>query len=240
MMRSNQIRQIFFVLIFLELIAEGISQWTNNHTMIFLVKPLLMPTLMIFLWQSVKKPLSVLNKIILLSLFFSFLGDVFLMFIWSGKDLFLFGLVAFLIAHILYILGFRKIPLKKADSVSSMKFHAPVIIYCAILMFVLFWTGNADFKEMRIPVLIYTLVILTMVITALNRYGRVSMQSYQWVVWGALLFMFSDSVIALNKFTPTFESVPILARIMIMLTYTLGQYYIVKGCIAQAQIKIKI
>jgi len=49
----------------------------------------------------------------------------------------------------------------------------------------------------------------------------------RWMMTGALLFVISDSVLAINKFYQSFE----MAGVIIMLTYGLAQLFIVQGAI---------
>jgi uncharacterized membrane protein YhhN len=49
----------------------------------------------------------------------------------------------------------------------------------------------------------------------------------KWMMIGALLFVISDSVLAVNKFYQAFEA----AGIVIMLTYGLAQFLIVEGAV---------
>ena len=63
---------------------------------------------------------------------------------------------------------------------------------------------------------------------ALNRKGAITEKSFNWVLWGAILFILSDSLIALNKFT---VDIP-LSKTWIMATYMGAQYLIVMGYIA--------
>ena len=79
--------------------------------------------------------------------------------------------------------------------------------------------------EMLIPVLIYMLVILTMAITAFWRNNSVGKWSYALVFFGALFFMMSDSLLAINKFHTALP----LSNVSIMLTYALAQFLIVFG-----------
>ena len=52
---------------------------------------------------------------------------------------------------------------------------------------------------------------------------------------GALLFVISDSVLAINKFYHPFE----IAGIIIMLTYGLAQFFIAEGAIQYIQFSHK-
>jgi uncharacterized membrane protein YhhN len=86
-----------------------------------------------------------------------------------------------------------------------------------------------DLAEMKLPVIIYATVILTMLSGAINRKEKVNRRSYLLVLGGAILFVISDSSIAINKFSLPFES----SEIVIMSTYVMAQYLIVTGYIDQ-------
>jgi uncharacterized membrane protein YhhN len=79
------------------------------------------------------------------------------------------------------------------------------------------------------------LVLLTMFTAALNRQNKVNRQSYILVLVGAILFVLSDSMIAIDKFVYTFA----LSRIAIMTTYITAQYLIALGCLKQFNIELK-
>jgi uncharacterized membrane protein YhhN len=92
-----------------------------------------------------------------------------------------------------------------------------------------------DLGEMKIPVIIYTAVILTMLTSTLNREKKVNRQSYMLVLVGAILFVLSDSMIAINKFGYAFP----LSGIAVMITYITAQYMIALGCLKQFDIDLK-
>jgi uncharacterized membrane protein YhhN len=83
---------------------------------------------------------------------------------------------------------------------------------------------------MRLPVIIYTIVILTMLEAAINRYGKVNRLSFILVLTGAILFVISDSLIALNKFGFPF----MFSGVAVMTTYIAAQYLIVAGILKQS------
>jgi uncharacterized membrane protein YhhN len=83
---------------------------------------------------------------------------------------------------------------------------------------------------MRLPVIIYTIVILTMLEAAINRYGKVNRLSFILVLAGAILFVISDSLIALNKFGFPF----MFSGVAVMTTYIAAQYLIVAGILKQS------
>lgn len=85
---------------------------------------------------------------------------------------------------------------------------------------------------MLIPVLAYALVLLTMGIWAHKRRGATSAHSFMLVSTGAILFVISDGLIAINKFA--FE-VPV-ERILVMSTYIAAQYLIVRGLLKHEEV----
>ena len=101
----------------------------------------------------------------------------------------------------------------------------PVIIYGVVLVSYLY----SDLNDMRLPVILYAIVILTMLTGAINRIDKVKKGSYYLVLFGAILFVISDSSIAVNKFSHHFES----SGFVIMSTYIVAQYLIVTGYIYQ-------
>lgn len=160
----------------------------------------------------------------LLALLFSFNGDVLLMLVDTSPSYFMFGLVAFLMAHLMYIRVFSS-QRNKENSLSA------IIIMLLIYATCLFYFIKNGLGNLLVPVVIYILVILTMVVTAWLRKGLVPKLSHNLVFIGALLFMISDSVLALNKF---YQALP-YAHIIIMSTYALAQYCIVMGVLRQRE-----
>jgi len=84
---------------------------------------------------------------------------------------------------------------------------------------------------LKAPVLLYATALMLMVMTAIFRYGRTSDKSFRFILFGAILFMASDSTLAMNKF---YSPVP-FAGIWIMTTYIVAQYLIVRGAIAHPE-----
>jgi len=68
----------------------------------------LKPFLLLFLLLYVYKSYNFLLKKTSLALFFSWIGDIILMFTNKGEFYFIFGLISFLISHVLYISLFLK------------------------------------------------------------------------------------------------------------------------------------
>ena len=149
---------------------------------------------------------------------FSLLGDVMLMFVDTSEHFFTLGLVAFLTAHIMYVLVFLK---HRNKQKSPFGFIALLLIYAACLFNFL----KDGLGDMLIPVIVYMFIILAMATTAFLRKNNVNILSYGLVFFGAICFMISDSILALNKF---YQPIP-WSNVSIMVTYALAQYLIVIG-----------
>ena len=80
---------------------------------------------------------------------------------------------------------------------------------------------------MKFPVRIYGIVISFMFMLAMHIMLGKNKKAALWMMTGALLFVMSDSVLAINKFYQSFE----LSRMIIMLTYGLAQLFIIVGAV---------
>jgi uncharacterized membrane protein YhhN len=190
-----------------------------------ILKAFLMPCLMLLMILNLGTAGNRPNQMIILALVFSWLGDIFLAVPEQSANLFIPGLVSFLLAHVMYLVVFFRTPGENIILAKRSYFFLPVLLYGVLLVILLF----NSLGEMKLPVMVYTVVILTMVCSAVNRYGKVGRASWLLVLSGAILFLLSDSGIAINKFYSHFTG----AQALIMSTYVIGQYLIVIGYIRQ-------
>ena len=188
---------LIFVIIFF------VGYFLDNQLMKLIAKPI--PVLILALLLPRK---SKYQKLIFFGLLFSVLGDFLLE---IPADLFIFGLLAFLFAHVSYIIGFlnRK---QTTEGIAALIFLA-----VGIAFYILIYSNLGDYK---IAVAVYMFVILAMVWRAFAQ--RKIDKFANLAFWGALLFMFSDMNIAFDKFYISYE----YSSIVIMLTYWLGQFLI--------------
>lgn len=192
-------------------IAAGVADidWLNHLT-----KPLLMILLGVFYLLKTKDNLASQDKIMLVALLFSCFGDTFLMFQRQNPNFFLFGLGSFLLAQLSYAFIFHK------ESKAQYLKRIPFLLYSVLLFNYLI---NDIPRDFRIPVGLYTLAITLMGIKAMER--QTNAKSYLFVLIGAITFIASDSLIAINKFV---FKIP-LSDVWIMATYIVAQYLIVEG-----------
>ena len=183
-------------------------------------KPLLLPFLIIATYKS--KPFES-KKWLLLALLFSWIGDIILMFADKGELYFIFGLVSFLVAHLQFIVLFIKQKPEtnyKKNSFFWIGFLA-TLAYLASLLLLLFPTLG----DLKIPVFVYAATISLMLIEAIKGYFSWQKPTNAVILIGAIFFVTSDSILAINKFYSPLPS----ASFLIMFTYSVAQYLITSG-----------
>ncbi len=193
-------------------------------------KPLLMPVLLAYFFVESKKR-DKLFSIIVAALILSWLGDSLLMYEEKNELYFIAGLVAFLLAHVGYILAnnYAKWTTPKNPLLSSQKLrHSSTLVLAGVALIYVLEPGLGD---MKLPVVIYATVLVTMTIMALLRYGYTNISSFGLAFGGAICFMISDSLLAVNKFLTPIPA----SGFWIMLTYCLAQFLLVKGFLAHQE-----
>jgi uncharacterized membrane protein YhhN len=212
-------KQLFFLFAIVSLL-EIVFVTTDNQTLRYFTKPLIIP-LLAAIYISYQHPRkSIFKDHILLGLFFSWAGDVLL----QAPNLFIPGLLSFLTAHIFYIIYFAK---TKSDQTSFFKLRPIMLIAVMAYLLEFLYILWPTLGPMRIPVLIYGITISTMLSAALWQYQKLENKTALYFIIGATLFVTSDSLLALNMFKEHFS----MAGILIMSTYILAQLFIVLGAI---------
>jgi uncharacterized membrane protein YhhN len=87
---------------------------------------------------------------------------------------------------------------------------------------------NPGLGPMKIPVVVYLIVIVMMVTTARERYKKTNPVSFWQVFLGGMFFMVSDGVLAINMFFKLFPE----SGVIVMGTYIIAQFLIVRGILA--------
>lgn len=151
---------------------------------------------------------SAFSYLVLFALLFSLFGDVFLL----REEWFVHGLASFLIAHILYSIGF----VVAFDLTITFTTGSLLIILMMIaILFFLILQPNVRKNGGRVLLLAvagYITVITTMV-------GLSIMTGVSILITASILFFISDAVLAFNKFVKRFQ----LADYMVMSTYFTAQ-----------------
>ncbi len=187
-------------------------------------KPLLMPVLALYFIFATFTDGT--NWLIVLALLFGCIGDIFLM-LENEEKWFIFGMVGFLIGHIFYIIAFL---LSIGGQLTSFPFWGILMIVPVIIILLLTFPRFKDHMgELKIPVYVYMATILLMHLSAILRLAVLDVFCPCFLlVWiGSILFILSDSLIAVDTFNENIE----IPNFYIMLTYIFGQFFIAQGII---------
>lgn len=214
-----RLKLLIYTAIVLAEIACGYAGFWQG---VYFFKPLIMLSLLFWTHDYLKT-----YRWLWIGMWFGLGGDIFLMI--RGKDLFVAGLGSFLVMQILYILTFLKTV--KLSKKNQWWYTIPFALYAVAFLCVLHspLTQNPSTKGLWIPVVAYALCLCSMGAAAALRKDAVSSTSYGWVVLGAILFIASDSGIAINKFLQPFEA----SALFVMTTYAAAQWLIVWGTVKE-------
>jgi uncharacterized membrane protein YhhN len=219
------IKKIAFFVFILVSILDIIGIIFKVEGLLYVFKPFIMLSLLFLYTRSVFET----NKWYTTALIFSLFGDVFLMY--SGQLPFKIGLISFLIAHILFI----KIVLHRIEKVSFSSILIAVIPFGTFLLLLVF-TIKDSLGELLMPVIIYGFVISAFGTVSLIGYLETKSNKSMWMFIGAIVFMVSDSILAINKFYHSIE----IFGVLIMGTYVIAQYFIYRSMILEVEKKAVI
>jgi len=211
---------VFILIMILNLMVQSIVFVEYN----IFVKPLICLSLAIYLFKRTNMKVG-FNRLVFAGLIFSLFGDVLLLYSGSDVFLFLYGLVSFLIAHILYSSAFFR---DFKNNPQESKYYGHLMLFFMGVFSMSYYSIIRDYlNNFRIPVLAYIFVISIMAILAGYRYRRVNLLSFRLICFGALFFVISDSALAYMKFVEPYS----FAGILIMSTYMIAQFLITIGTI---------
>jgi uncharacterized membrane protein YhhN len=151
------------------------------------------------------------GKLLFASLLFCAAADIALEL--AAGRYFVIGLGLFLIAHILFIVTFSR-------DFKAQKSQIPVILLLIVYAKMMAFVMTPSLKEMVIPVYIYLTAITLMAIFAALRASK-----NDFTLYGAIAFIVSDSILAINKFMMPVPA----ADYLIMIAYYLSLFLIVYG-----------
>ena len=187
------------------------AEYRGPRSHVYVFKPMTMLLILLIAVSGLRSQASVRGSAILVGLVFCLVGDVLLM---LPSDRFVAGLASFLVGHLAYIVAFTA-----GQGFSfSMRSLLPLAIYGAAIYVLL----APHLGKMRLPVLAYVVVILVMGWQAWERWNRVGGYADLLALSGAILFMLSDSVLALDRFHAKFKS----ARFLSLTSYFCAQWLI--------------
>jgi uncharacterized membrane protein YhhN len=193
---------------------HGLTRWLH-----WTCKPLATVLVVAMAWRTPRPLSSRYRRRVLTGLGFALLGDVLLM---LPGDFFVPGLAAFLLAHLAFLAAWLD---DSRFAVRPLAWLACVLAAVGLLW--LLWPFVAP--ALRVPVVVYALVLATMAGQAAGRAWQHAAMAdalahpARRAAFGALLFMVSDSLLAWDRFR---HALPLSAL------WVLGTYYPAIGLIA--------
>ncbi len=143
---------------------------------------------------------------------FALLGDILLM---MPESRFVLGIGSFAATHALYLAAF----ISAAGLALVNPSTIPLLLFTVIMTRFL-WPGLR--KSLQIPVLAYVVLITIMTIQAIGAAVQSEGIGLAIAAAGAILFLASDSMLAIDRFRVPFRS----AQALVLSTYWLGQWLI--------------
>ncbi|PSM14475.1 lysoplasmalogenase [Stenotrophomonas maltophilia] len=196
---------------------DGEGRWLH-----WLAKPATTLLIAAIAWRVHDPAQAFYRRAVLAGMLLSCVGDIALM---LPIDAFVPGLVAFLLAHLCYIVAFRAGLRAGRGLVGA----GALLGAFAVLNVLGLWPHLP--APMRIPVLAYVVVLASMAVLALARaWARPQAAapepcSARWAATGAVLFVASDSLLAWDRFA---GGLP-LASLLVLSTYYAAQYAIARS-----------
>jgi uncharacterized membrane protein YhhN len=173
-------------------------------------KSVLMPVLLLFLWQTARYNNIDHFRVHVLALLLSWAGDILLL-----GGLFLPGLIAFLWAHLMYIVLFIQLGIKKGGSYLFLR-----LLFTVLVGLIIGYMLSRGQLEIRWAIMLYGAIIVLMwqLSTLLPRPNR-------WVITGASSFVLSDFILAYGLFVSDFSG----RSLLVMVTYGVAQLSLLIG-----------
>ena len=134
------------------------------------------------------------------------IGDVMLL----NDAYFVYGLASFLVAHLLLSYMFY-------DLAGRTIYYLP-LVFLLLIGSAFYYVLSPYLAELKIAVAVYSSCILVMCWQGISVFLTRRDSIGRYLMWAALLFVFSDSMIAINKFVIAFQ----LADVLILSTYWLS------------------
>lgn len=215
---------ILLVITALVAALDWLAVWKQWRRMGYFAKPLTI--ILLFTWLVVETRLQASSLWFGIGLLFSLAGDVFLIF---PPRFFLFGLGAFALTHLAYLVGFM-LPLPTGG------FHIPAglalgigLLASVVMRRITNSQISRGLKKLVNPTRFYAILISLMLLSTLWTLFRPD-----WTFWnallvslGAILFYTSDLVNAWIRFVNPVRS----GRVLVMVTYHLGQFMLIVGMV---------
>jgi len=218
-----------FVLICIAAIFTCYMEWMMAH---YVFRLLIVPSLLYLLFINYREFEHPLIPLLFTATFFKFLGDIFFMIDVEIVLFRLFAICTFTVANIgyglLYLFSFHKRTKIKADT-----YYLPELIFITIILITLF-TLVPYFGLFQIPALIYLVITCFTLLAMARRRKFLKKKTYLPVLAGTIFFLSSDILHGMSVYYQN----PI-HDILILLSFSLGHYFVILGMAIQFKDEIK-
>jgi uncharacterized membrane protein YhhN len=192
-------------------IAHLWADYNGPRWLVYLAKPATTTLILVMALVAPQSVSAFYQTVIVVGLLFSLAGDIFLM---LPQDRFMAGLVSFLLAHLWYSVAFGS----QIDWPLLSIWGLPVVVFAIGIYRLLL----PHLGKLRLPVLAYMVIISLMAWLAITLFMQRQEEWTLWAALGAILFVVSDSTLALNRFRKPFWS----AQLIVLGTYYGAQWLI--------------
>jgi uncharacterized membrane protein YhhN len=189
----------------------------EKHKWLFYTKPFIMPVLIAYYVLNMNHVFPV----VILALAFATIGDFFLM--WpEKKGFFISGLISFFVMQLLYITFVMNHQIHFEIGKLNTILMCLVYLLLGTIIFILLYKF---LKKLMIPVIFYILALLAVsylcFFNVMEHRSQISFIQYL----GSLLFIVSDTILAIDSFRKTVR----YGGLIIMVTYILAQIFLLAG-----------
>ena len=178
---------ILFITISAVITIHARERGARNRLFVF--KPLTMVLIVLFAFLKAAPRMDGYFYFIFLGLLMGLAGDIFLM---MPSDRFIAGLITFLIGHSCYISAFTT----ASGFRCTWWLLFPFLIFGVVTFMILL----PSLRKLRIPVALYSAIMVLMAWQAWERWHRMEANNTLWAAIGSIFFLISDSALALNRF----------------------------------------
>lgn len=199
----------FRILILLFGSSAIVADFLNNYAF-FILKPLCTITILTYVIAYRNPSLKNYALQMSIGLFLCLVGDCFLLF----ESCFIYGLLSFLIAHLIFLFAFIKR--------QGWKWRPKVVLFLLFIAGGVFIFISKDLGSFFYPVLVYLIVILLMSWQGWAMTLNPKLEQQRYLGLAVSLFLFSDALIAINKFSYSFS----FSGVLILASYWLAIYLI--------------
>jgi len=186
------------------------GRYADRPTQVFVFKPLTTVLILGIVLASALPNISGYAALVLTAMVFCLAGDIFLM---LSEDWFVAGLSSFLVGHLFLVAAFVLGGLRLTWWFA--------LLFC-LLAITMYRVLSPYLGSMKLPVVIYLVVISVMAWLAWEAFVSNRDASHLLAAVGATLFMISDSALALNRFRSKFRS----ADLVVLGTYWVSLWLI--------------